>query len=191
IPEVRAIARLEMSPGELGQFTLMGSSGFFTTGWDQPSHGDYGPRGARSFSSSGPWATGANPAALTPDNQRAHANLARDPSFRAPITLTPHPSCRAIPDSSSMDPESPGSKVTTADVLEELHRATGIPIIADFYTRLHPIDSVSLKNIPLLEALNQVADAMGLRWRQEGAAAAECTRCGETRAWLQFRSVSF
>ena len=89
-----------------------------------------------------------------------------------------------------MDPESPGSKVTTADVLEELHRAIGIPIIADFYTRLHPIDTVSLKNIPLLEALNLVADAMRLRWRQEGAAAAS-TRSGGTRAWLQFRSVSF
>jgi hypothetical protein len=72
----------------------------------------------------------------------------------------------------------PEPRVTTADVLEALHRATGLPLVADYYTRLYPPASVSVKRLPLFDALNQLADAMRLRWTRDGA-------------WLQFRSASF
>jgi hypothetical protein len=72
----------------------------------------------------------------------------------------------------------PEPKVTTADVLEALHRATGMPIVADFYTRLYPADAVTLINQPLFEALNRLGDTMRLRWNKDGS-------------WLQFRSSSY
>jgi hypothetical protein len=70
------------------------------------------------------------------------------------------------------------AQVTTADVLEALHRAAGLPIVADYYTRLYEPDEVSARDQPLYEALNQLADAMRLRWKKEGG-------------WLQFRSASY
>jgi hypothetical protein len=71
-------------------------------------------------------------------------------------------------------------KVTTADVLEALHRATGLPIVADYYTRLYPPGVASVRNIPLFDALNRLADAMQMRW----------DRASEG-GWLQFRSASY
>src|SRR5207247_1238721 len=60
-----------------------------------------------------------------------------------------------------------------------LHRVSGLPIVADYYTRLYDPAAVSLHNQPLLEALNRVSDAMRMRWHKEAG------------AWLQFRSTSF
>jgi hypothetical protein len=69
-------------------------------------------------------------------------------------------------------------KVTSAEVLEALHRASGVPIVADYYTRLFPVSTVSCENQRLSEAVNRLADTMRLRWRKEGE-------------WLQFRSASY
>jgi hypothetical protein len=70
--------------------------------------------------------------------------------------------------------------VTSADVLEALHRATGRPIVADYYTRLFKPADVSVRNMPLFDALNHLADAMHLRWTRDGGG-----------SWLQLRSTSF
>jgi hypothetical protein len=70
------------------------------------------------------------------------------------------------------------TKVTSADVLAALHGATGLPIVADYYTRLYSPETVTLRNQPLFEAINRLADSMHLRWNKEGT-------------WLQFRSASF
>jgi hypothetical protein len=74
--------------------------------------------------------------------------------------------------------EVPPEKVTTADVLEAVHRATGLPIVADYYTRLYSPGDVAMQNRPLADALNRLADILRLRWNKEGD-------------WLQFRSASF
>src|SRR2546425_1138914 len=66
----------------------------------------------------------------------------------------------------------------SCDALEALHRATHVPIVADFYTRLYKPETLSIKDQPLYEALNHLADAMRLRWNREDG-------------WLQFRSASF
>jgi hypothetical protein len=66
-------------------------------------------------------------------------------------------------------------RFTSADVLEALHRATGMPIVAEFSTRLYPAEAVSPRDQSLFAALNQVADAMGFRWHKE------------PDGWLQFR----
>jgi hypothetical protein len=65
-------------------------------------------------------------------------------------------------------------------VLEALHQATGLPIAADAYTRLFPLSRVSVQNVTLFDALNQLADSMRLRWHRE-----------REGGWLQFRSVSY
>jgi hypothetical protein len=69
-------------------------------------------------------------------------------------------------------------KVTSADVLEALHRATDLPIIGDSYTHLYESEAVTRRNQPLFDVLSQLADAMRLRWQREGS-------------WLQFRSTSY
>ena len=63
-------------------------------------------------------------------------------------------------------------------MLEALHRATGMPIVADFYTRLYEPGAVSVKDQPLFDALNQISDTMRLRWHKE-------------ERWLQFRSMTY
>jgi hypothetical protein len=68
--------------------------------------------------------------------------------------------------------------VTTAEVLEAIHQATGLPIVADYYTRLYPASSLSVQNARVFDALNRLGDTLRLRWRKEGE-------------WLQFRSTSY
>jgi hypothetical protein len=65
-------------------------------------------------------------------------------------------------------------------VLEALHHATELPIVADDYTRVYPAAQVSLKSVPISDALNRPSDRMRLRWSRE-----------KERGWLQFRSVSY
>jgi hypothetical protein len=76
------------------------------------------------------------------------------------------------------------AKVTSADVLEALHRVTGLPVIADFYTRLYPVATVTVQNQPLFDALNQLSDTMRLRWNKDTSSRA-------AGGWLQFRSTSY
>jgi hypothetical protein len=171
---------LSLHQTELGRFGFDGSSLVSVAG-------------SASGSGTGPYAVGVNPTAAQPDNARLNARLAADPALRRRITLQPKPSCRLeiIPREAPSAPgdrsgATPGAaaepRLTTADVLEALHQATGMPIVADFYTRLYKPDAVSVTDQSLFEALNRLSDAMRLRWHKEAAS-------GE--AWLQFRSVSF
>jgi hypothetical protein len=218
VPGVRAQVRLEISQSELGQFTLAGSAGLFTTAEARPSGSGDRRQPLWSLSSSGPWASGTAPAPVHPDDPLANARLARDPALRARVTVWPRPSCGGdlspspspkrggVPDTGYGLPAARGPqprdsgergnklplpasgrgsggevnppKVTTADILEALHHASGIPIVADYYTRLFPADTASVQAMPLLEALNHLAGVTRLRWNKEGD-------------WLQFRSASF
>lgn len=58
-------------------------------------------------------------------------------------------------------------KVTSADVLEALHHAAGLPIVADFYTHLYGAETVSTEKQGAFQALSQLSDAMRVRWRKE------------------------
>src|SRR5262249_10880188 len=82
-----------------------------------------------------------------------------------PPTLDPRPS--------TLDP-----KLTTADALEALHRASGMAIVADYYTPLYAPQHVSVQGQPLFEALTHLADTMRMRWSKDGE-------------WLQFRTTSY
>jgi hypothetical protein len=176
IPEARAMLMLRMPQSELGQFTLTGGSGVFIAA-ESRTPGTFSITG-----SAGSLAIGRSPSVLNPDNAAAHARMARDPVLRARVTVTPVPGARfSVPDrdlAGARPAASAEKKVTTAEVLEAIHQATGLPIVADFYTHLYPASVVTVRNQPVLEVLNQLADTMHMRWNKEGA-------------WLQFRSTGF
>jgi hypothetical protein len=178
VPVVRAQMYVSLSQSELGQFTLGGASGFFTPAT---------PGKARSnlFQGADPYAVGRSPGTGTSESGAMHPELARDPTLRQRVSVQPRPSCNLPPsppagreEASENRGEVQEPKVTIADSLEALHQATGLPIVADFYTRLFKPAAVSVRNQPLFDALNTLTEAMRLRWNKEGG-------------WLQCRSTSY
>jgi len=151
IPEARGLVDLTITQSELGAFTFTGASGFSLANRVSMTR------------TKTPLAIGQSPRVLQPDNRQANARLAQDPALRARISVAP---------------QGTGGRVTTADVLEALHRASGLPVVADYYTRLYAPPAVKIQNQPLFEMLNQLADRMRVRWSKDGG-------------WLQFRTTSY
>jgi hypothetical protein len=180
VPEARAQLMLEMPQSELGQFTFTGGPGLFIAA------GSRRPGYFNVHGGAGALAVGMSPSVLKPNNGAVNAKLARDPALRSRVSVQPKSSCRLAPSPvrwpawAAVAPAGavPEPRLTTADVLEALHRATGLPIVADYYTHLYPPAEVSVRNALLFDALNQLADTMRLRWTRDGK-------------WLQFRSTSF
>jgi hypothetical protein len=181
VPEAQPVVSLNLVRGELGQISLQGWSGFFIgTPPDDAKAGLMGD-GERYI------ATGISPAVRNPRNAVVNAALAHDPELQKrvadlglPATLKPPEDQTSLRDKSKIQTPSghPKSKITTADVLEALHRATGVNIVSDYYTRLFRPEEVSVRNQSLFDALNHLADAMRTRWRKDGK-------------WLQFRSAGY
>jgi RNA polymerase sigma-70 factor (ECF subfamily) len=175
VPHAQAMVQLRLTQSELGQFALGGGPGVYCVDPIQ-----------YTFTGNSPYAVGSSPATLNPDNAVANAKLAREQALRSHIAValaaTPPTVNDQRPAPAPPSPDSQSStlsrKVTTADVLEALHRATGLPIVADFYTRLFEPRDVSVQDLPVFDALNRLADRMRLRWNKDGD-------------WLQFRSSSF
>jgi hypothetical protein len=192
VPEARGQVTMELTETELGRFSLSGGSGFFTVG-DRPGPDIWHARDA--FLGRSPVATAVAPAVRNPQNAVANARLSRNPALQPRVSVQPRHSCRAEaalgsglsaqgPEPRALSPE-PGeapseAKVTSADVLEALHQATGLPIVSDYYTRLYALAPLSTRNQVLFDTLNRLADAMHMRWSLSGQG-----------NWLQFRSASF
>jgi hypothetical protein len=164
----------QMEPGRIGLKYV--ASAF--------SHSDL-PRNSMgsTFEGDGALAVGASPTVERPDNRAANARLTGDPGLRRRVSVETEGECGRNPSPGPSptrrgEPAAAGTRSTTADVLEALHRATGLPVVGDFYTRLYDPASLTVKDQPLFETLNRLADAMHLRWSKDGE-------------WLQFRSASF
>jgi hypothetical protein len=175
VSEARALVTLSLHQSELGRFALEGASGF-----------RIGDGEMVSLTGNGPYGVGISPSVREPDNAAVNAALARDPALRGRVNvgeaeLSAADSRAAVtvsrPLSATGSPSTP-KKVTSADVLEAVHRASGMPVVSDFYTRLYPSTVAQVKGERLFDGLNHLADAMRLRWHKDGA-------------WLQFRSASF
>jgi hypothetical protein len=172
---------LSIEQRDLGRTTLTGWSGWGSVN----SKGEPGGAGG---GSSTPCATGISPTVLKPDNAKANAKLlaagpqgapgSAAPALRARVSIRPKASCTLLPDPNATEPSPAEPRVTTADVLEAFHQATGLPIVADYYTRLYKPEEVSAPGQTLFDALNKAADAMRMRWRWEGG-------------WIQLRSTSY
>jgi hypothetical protein len=165
VPEVCAGVSLRMNASDLGTLTFDGASRIFFL------------KGAGRNSGSGPYATGRSPAAVQPENDRLNARSAAHPALKPRVTVQPQPGYRLVAGADGAPPPSP--RVTPADLLEAFHLATGLPVVGDYYTRLYPPAEVSARNVSLYEALNQLSDAMRLRWTLTDG------------NWLQFRSASY
>jgi hypothetical protein len=167
IPEAHALVTLRMDHSELGQFSLDGGSGVRLTSPQQ----DTAP------STSVGLAMGRSPLSRRRPSTVESARLTSDPALHRRVSVQPHSPRRPTTPNHQPQPNT-DPKVTSADVLEALHRSTSLPIVADYYTRLYPAAAVTLSSRPLSEALDQLADAMRLNWNKEGS-------------WLQFRSISY
>jgi hypothetical protein len=163
--EVRPLVTLSLQQNEPGQFTLDGHSGLSSRKFYMTWRG-------------GPYAVGRSPAALKSDSRAANARRASDPIFRARVTLQPQPYCCPPRMAQTGSGSTPEARATTADALEALHRATRLPLVADYYTHLYGPKEVAVQPQSLFDALNQLADAMRLRWNKDGD-------------WLQFRSAHY
>jgi hypothetical protein len=165
IPQVR----LRINRSELGQVSLIVR---VTTRHAPPSGASYTDQAV---------AIGRSPSVANPDNAKANAPLQGQPPFDRLVTLRPEPSCATVrriqrgqekrlpyglASAAIGDLQQP--HVFSGDVWEAVHRATGLPIVADYYTRMHLLSRVTLSNKRLFEALCTVGDAMGVRWRKEG-----------------------
>src|SRR5205823_2452574 len=170
LPDLRGTVGLNIAQSEVGQFVLYGQIGWEAIGTNGKPH-SAGNTGNNYFA-------GTNPAVGKLNNAAASVRLAGDRDLQPPVTIRPEPSCRCVQDPNSADHPVPEPRATTADVLETLHRATGLPIVADYYTRLYPIREVSANDLPLFDALNHLSDGMRLRWHKDGS-------------WIQFRSVTY
>jgi hypothetical protein len=169
VPEAKPIVTLQMDASELGQLTLRGASGF---GIETPG------RKMGLLGDSGPLAVGLSASVSAPKNRETNAKLARDATLRPRISVTPQPSCRSVPPADAEGAATGEPRCATADVLEALHRATGMNLVSDYYTRLYAPAEVMAKEQSTFDALCRLADAMRMRWQKDGG-------------WIQFRSTSF
>jgi hypothetical protein len=127
-----------------------------------------------------PLALGQSPSAAKPDKAGANHALRADPLFQQPVSFKPRPSCpwfaanarspaaesaTAMNSLGEIGPEPP--HVSTADVWEAVHQKTGLPV-ADAFSRFYPLDRLTVERLPLFDALDRVAEALGVRWRKEG-----------------------
>jgi hypothetical protein len=103
-----------------------------------------------------------------PNEARGNARLAHDRVLRQRVTVLPTADLElpgAATAAGSPSTESTVIGVTSADVLEAIHHAARLPVVAEFSAQRSPVAAVSARDQSLFAALNQVADAMGLRWQ--------------------------
>jgi RNA polymerase sigma-70 factor (ECF subfamily) len=183
IPEVKAALIIRIVESEPGQFTLRGHAGAFIE--QGPNH----RLGWSTFRARPPYAVGRGRSYSPSVRVRTETPEPRDKALRTLVRLRPQPSGLAPqPPATGEASAAPEPKVTTADVLEALHRATGLPIVADFYTRLYEPNQVSAQGEPLYVLLDRLAETMRLRWRLEGESASPSAA---EKRWLQFRSATY
>jgi hypothetical protein len=140
LPDAAPFASLELSRSELGEFNLMGSSGF-----------NLGGMGA---SSTVELAKGISPSAASPENAKANATKKNEPAFQKTIALD--------------EVSDKKKKLTTADLLEAIHKATGKDIVGDYFTRLYdPAKLFGKGKTTTFDALNRACDNARLRWEEK------------------------
>ena len=167
--DARVSVHLRVDRSELGQWTLTAETGCYSA------TAGYGLGGTpRAL------AVGESPSVENPDNARGNTALRSKAPFTRRISLAPQSSRPALKQwhkpgetiGASFDEygrnEAPAPQVMSDDVWEELHRKTGLPIVADYYTHLYDEAVLTHRNVPLFEALCRTGDTLGVRWKQDG-----------------------
>jgi hypothetical protein len=116
-----------------------------------------------------------SPSVQSPDNAASNRALRTEPEFQREVSYRPEVSCprwKAIKAGKlEAEPEEPFDRdphYTTADVWEAIHDATGLPIVADAYSREYAATDLSAKQEKLFAALCRTSDRLGCRWRKDG-----------------------
>ncbi len=176
-PGIVPSVRLKIDRSELGVFSLEADVSMWLTKGD-------GSLGA-STGHTNKLALGRSPSAEKPDNAKRNNGLRDLPSFQREVSFRPEPSCpKQVKERTNAEGKHVGdgkskrhlkngdvlesAHVNSGDVWEEIHRQTGLPIVADYYTRLYPVPPVTVEHAPLFDALCRVGDALGVWWRQDG-----------------------
>lgn len=179
MPGAKALVQLHIAHTDLGTITLQQAIGFrypLTVGGEGGMGGEQGH--------GNPLATGHNPLAVRPDNAGANRALRNLPEFTRLVSLQPESSCPRLQEEGT-PPDKRGNyeteeemlaahelppmpHVTSADVWEEVHKKTKLPIVADYYTHLYAVSPFAIRNASLFEALCKVGDNLGARWRKSG-----------------------
>jgi hypothetical protein len=160
VPGAVPVVTLRMNRSEAGQLNLQ--AGLNVT--IQASEMEWKSRGtAMSL------AVGRSPSVAKPDNGAANAALKGRPPFNRVISLAPKPAYRTRADyEAGRDKDFTG--VTSAEVWEALHHESGLNVIADFYTRLHPHTAFRMERVSLFDALCRAGETLGVRWKKDGDA---------------------
>jgi hypothetical protein len=125
-----------------------------------------------------------SPSVAKPDNAALNRSLRDDPAFRREVSLEPRPGCPVLKRAGASK-EAPDRPITledmmalvarppmphldSADVWEEVHRQSGLPVVADYYTRLYPVEPFTMKRVRLFDVLCRAGDALGARWKKDG-----------------------
>jgi hypothetical protein len=147
-PNLTTLSDLKISPTELGQFQLMGGTGFRADGVAGMMTEDM--------------ATGISPSVKDPKNAEANADLAKENDMRAAMTPLAKEEAGASKASAKKN-------ITSADLLEAFHRSTGRDVIGDYYTRLYEPDVLARFSAKqtVFQALCHVSDAARLRWGRD------------------------
>jgi hypothetical protein len=170
-PSASSTIRLKISRSELGQLSLE------TETMVSVKHEKSEPGlGARDV-----LATAESPSVSNPENAKLNEKLRDDPAFKQEVSWKPEPGCPHL-DDAEVPPSGlfPGyvdvdeweaivkPHVNSAEVWEAVHKATGLPIVADYYTRLYPVPPVTVTRRSLFDGLCQAGDALGARWTKDG-----------------------
>lgn len=177
LPSAYVEAGFRLAQTELGELTLQGAQ---SPRWTTANGIVTGMGNASGFGN--PLLTVRSPAVEQPDNATINKALRREPSLQKLVTVATVSSCPqydrdALADSirdhrlpstyeGSLETEHPvpTPHVLSGDVWEAVHKATGMPIIADYYTCLYPLGDMQTRQASTFDALCQVADHLGARW---------------------------
>lgn len=149
--------RLRLDRSELGQTSLRVS---MSAEWSEQV-------AESSTSSERTLATGQSPSVTRPQNAAQNGILRGKAPFDREIHLQPEPSCPKLKLRRMEETEST-PHLFSADVWEAVHRETGLPVVADFYTRLYSPKKLGNLHGTLFEVLCQAGDEMGVRWTRDG-----------------------
>jgi hypothetical protein len=175
VSDAVATVHLSVTHSELGEARLMCGVGGYVR-----SRPELGRLGGPALL---PAAVAQSPGSAQPENARVNARLRTQPGFQKTISIRPESSCVVFKPGATPPRQRIPSYVDTnglpqfgaepphvfsSDVWEAVHDQTGMPVVADAYTRVFPLEKVEFKSGTVFDGVCQVSDHMGVKWRQEG-----------------------
>jgi hypothetical protein len=177
VPEARSIqVRLKLTRPELRELTLIVRT-FVVSGVGTKDPASPTDESENASVIDARLATGHSAALTNLDNAKANGALRGQSPFDQLVSLKPVASCpfylrgrsgkKAGPTRGASESDGPPPHIFSADVWEAVHQATGLPIVADSYSRIWQAPMVTHSQKPLFELLCSVGDTLGARWTKD------------------------